>query len=112
MVAEEILSKNGLDEMIQNTGLSNIKNVSSTRIVIDGWPGGMIDFYGETQRLDSVSAVFSRFYFAVYKNYLISLHFQISQPLEGSHEALKKLALKHDSLFRLVANSVVIQSQY
>lgn len=111
-LAEEMFSEHSLREVAQNMGMSNVRNISSKRIVIEKWPAAVLEFIGEQQRLDFNLTMFNRMYMVVYKNYMVFLQCQISKQPEDSHEDFKKRIMAYDSLFQLMANSIVIQSQY
>jgi hypothetical protein len=93
-------------------GIENVRNLTTRRIVLDRWPGAMIEFIGDQQRLDLTATTYNRAYLAIYKNYMIFLQCQIAR-LPGETEDVHKTRIsKFAALFHLIANSLVIQSQY
>ena len=81
-------------------------------MVLDRWPGAMLEFVGEEQRLDVTWTMYNRMYVALYKNYMIFLQCQVPKLPDDTEDVLKTRISKLDSLFNLMANSLVIQSQY
>lgn len=108
-LASEIFSDSSLREMASGMGVDNVRGMATKKIVLDNWPGAMLEFVGDKQRLDFTGTMYNRMYIAVYKHYLIYLTFQVSSDTEGD---LKARVLKFAPLFHLMANSLVIQSQY
>ena len=72
----------------------------------------MLEFVGEEQRLDVTWTMYNRMYVALYKNYMIFLQCQVPKLPDDTEDVLKTRISKLDSLFNLMANSLVIQSQY
>ncbi|SMN12536.1 hypothetical protein SPBRAN_1495 [uncultured Candidatus Thioglobus sp.] len=108
----EVFSESSLIEMANGMGMSNVRSVNTKRIIIDRWPGAVLDFIGDAQRLDLNITMYSRVYIAMYKNYMIFLSCQVMKlPNETREESEIKIS-KFDPLFRLMANSLIIQSQY
>ncbi len=111
-LADEIFSKNSLREMAEEVGLYNVREMKSKRIIIDRWPGAMLEFIGEQQRLDLVVTMYTRMYLAIYENYLITLHCQLGEFNGDIDNNLKQNISEYTPLFHLMANSLIIQNQY
>lgn len=111
-LASEMFSENSLRERVNGMGMTNIRNINTKRIVIDGWPGAMLEFTGDQQRLDLTMTMYIRMYIAIYKNYMFNLQCQIGKIPDETEDALKEKISLIAPLFRLMANSLVIQSQY
>lgn len=111
-LALEIFSDNSLIEMVNGMGMTNVKNINTKRVVIDSWPGAVIEFTGDLQRLDLTIMMYSRIYIAIYKNYMIYLHCQVTKLPNEEEDELKTNISQFNPLFRLMANSLIIQSQY
>ena len=111
-LALEVFSENSLREMANEMGMTNVRNINTKRIVIDRWPGAVLEFTGDQQRLDLTITMYNRMYIAIYKNYMIFLQCQIGKLPGETEDALKTKISQFASLFRLMANSLVIQSQY
>ncbi len=111
-LAAEMFSENVFREMPNETGMANIRNINIKKIVIDGWPGALLEFTGEHQRLDLTMTMYNRMYIAIYKNYMIFLQCQIAKLPNETEDALKIKISQFTPLFRFMANSLIIQSQY
>lgn len=111
-LALETFSENSLKEMANGMGMTNVRNITTKRIVLDRWPGAMLEFTGDQQRLDFTITMYNRMYIAIYKNYMISLHCQIGKLPGETKDVLKTRILQFTPLFHLMANSLVIQNQY
>lgn len=111
-LASEVFSENSLRDMANGMGMTNVRNINTKRIVIDRWPGAVLEFTGDQQRLDLTMTMYNRMYIAIYKNYMIFLQCQIAKLPGETEDALKTKISQFAPLFRLMANSLVIQSQY
>lgn len=111
-LALKAFSKNSLIEMANEMGLSNIRDINTKRIVIDNWPGALLEFTGDKQRLDTTITIYNRTYVAIYKNYMIFLQCLVAKSPNDTKDDLKAKILQFNPLFRLMANSLIIQSQY
>lgn len=111
-LASEVFSENSLREMANGMGMTNVRNINTKRIVIDRWPGAMLEFTGDQQRLDLTMTMYNRMYIGVYKNYMIFLQCQLAKLPGETEDALKTKISQFAPLFRLMANSLVIESQY
>ncbi len=111
-LASEVFSENRLIEMTNGMGITNVRNINTKKIVIDGWPGAVLEFTGDGQRLDLTISMYNRMYIAIYKNYMIFLHCQVGKLPNETDDELKTKISQFAPLFRLIANSLVIQSQY
>lgn len=111
-LASEVFSENSLREMANGMGMTNVRNINTKRIVIDRWPGAVLEFTGDQQRLDLTMTMYNRMYIAIYKNYMIFLQCQVGKLPSETEDALKTKISQFAPLFRFMANSLVIQSQY
>ena len=111
-LASGIFSDSGLREMAQGMGMDNVRNMTTERIVLDLWPGAMLSFVGDGQRLDTNLTSYNRMYIAIYRHYMLFLQLQVAMLPNETEDALKARVSKTVPLFRLMANSMVIQSQY
>lgn len=111
-LASEIFSDSSLREMANGMGMENVRDIATKRIVLDRTPGAMLEFIGDQKRLDITMMMYNRIYVAIYKNYMIFLQFQVARLPSDTEEALKARVSKATPLFHLMANSLVIQSQY
>lgn len=111
-MAAQVFSPQGLAELAGSFGLANQRTLSSGRVVIDRWPGAVLDVIGETTRVDFTVTTFSRTYSVLYRDYLVVITCMVAQlPNEPEHAFTGRIAA-YDAVFRLIANSVVILSQY
>jgi len=111
-LASEVFSEENLRDMTNVMNISNVQNLKTKRIIIDNWPGAIIEFTGEIQRLDKTFISYYRIYMSIYKNYLINVHFQLGTLTNKNNLLLKKKITKYSTLFEQMANSLVIQNQY
>ena len=111
-LASEMFSKKNLDEMAKDMGMLNVRDISTKRMVLDNWPGAMLEFTGELQRLDIVMTTYNRMYIVLYKNHMIFLQFQIVKLPAETEGILKTKVTRFIPLFDFMANSLIIQSQY
>lgn len=111
-VAAELFSPQGLAELAQGFGLASQRTLSSARVVIDRWPGAVLDVVGEAERVDRRVTSFNRAYFVVYRHYLLTLMGTVAQLPDEPQQTFKERIAAYDAVFRAVANSVVILSQY
>jgi hypothetical protein len=111
-LALEVFSESSLREMANGMGMANIRNITTKRVVLDRWPGAMLEFIGDQQRLDFTVTMYNRIYIAIYKNYMIFLQCQVAKLPDDTEDALKTKISKFAPLFHLMANRLVIQSQY
>ncbi|MDL2123803.1 MAG: hypothetical protein LWX51_12145 [Deltaproteobacteria bacterium] len=111
-LASEVFSESSLREMANGMGIANIRNITTKRVVLDRWPGAMLEFIGDQHRLDLTVTMYNRVYIAIYKNYMIFFQCQVAKLPDDTDDALKTKISKFAPLFHLMANSLVIQSQY
>jgi hypothetical protein len=111
-LASEVFSNNGIIEMVNNMGMTNVRNINSKKIVMDRWPGAVLEFTGELQQLDFTVTMCIKTYFVIYKNFMIFLQGQVVKLPNETENELKNKRTLFDPLFRFMANSLVIQSQY
>lgn len=90
---------------------SNAKLISSVPIKLDGLPGATVTADIEEQRLDVIIKMRVLYYILLFKNNLI--HIQCSVVLSGNESNMLQVRFKHfEQLFRLIGNSLVVQSQW
>ena len=111
-LASEVFSEKNLREMAKDMGMLNVRNMSTKKMMLDNWPGAMLEFTGDQQRLDIVVTMYNRMYIVLYKNYMIFLQCQVAKLPPETEGALKTKTTRFIPLFDLMANSLVIQSQY
>ncbi len=111
-LASEMFSEKNLREMAKDTGMLNVRNISTKRMVLDNWPGAMLEFNGDGQRLDLTITTYNKMYIVIYKNYMIFLQCQVAKLPDETEGTLKTKTTRFVPLFYLMANSLVIQSQY
>jgi hypothetical protein len=104
---DSLFSPQGLKEMIPK-GASFI---SAQPIVLDGKKGGMMVFDQTLQRLDVILALRGRFFITIHANKMIFIQCMVISKI-GNQAGLNQQFRRLEPLFRLVANSFVIQSQY
>lgn len=112
VLSSELFSDSNLREMANSMGMTNVHDITNKRIVLDRWPGAMLEFIGDQQRLDITITMHNRIYIAIYKNYMVFLQCQVARLPDDTEDILKNRILKFAPLFHLMANSLVIQSQY
>ncbi|MCX7877001.1 MAG: hypothetical protein N2321_12665 [Melioribacteraceae bacterium] len=111
-IASELFSESGLREMAKGMGMTNVRNITTKKMVLDRWPGAMLEFLSDQQRLDLTLTIYNRTYLVIYKNYMIFLQCHVAKLPDDTEDTLKTKISKFESLFHLMANSLVIQSQY
>jgi hypothetical protein len=111
-LALDLFSQSSLIEIANGMGMSKVRSINAKRIVIDGWPGAVLDFIGDGQRLDINITMYNRTYIVIYKNYMVFLQCQVTKMPNETMEELRTKISQFDPLFRLMANSLVIHSQY
>ena len=111
-LASEMFSEKNLREIAKDTGMLNIRSISTKRMVLDNWPGAMLEFTGDQRRLDIAMTMYNRMYIVLYKNYTIFLQCQVFKLPDETEETLKTKTTRFMPLFDLMANSLVIQNQY
>jgi hypothetical protein len=104
----DLFSQRSLKEMVPN----GASLVTAKTVVLDNHKGGMIVFDQTHQRIDVKVSVRSVQFITVYGNKMIFVQFMTRPPPGGSHLDLNDRFRKVELLFKLVANSFVIQSQY
>ena len=111
-LSSELFSDSSLREMANSMGMTHVRDITTKRIVLDRWPGVMLEFIGDGQRLDITITMYNRMYIAIYKNYMVFLQCQVVKLPDDTEDILKNRISKFAPLFHLMANSLVIQSQY
>ena len=103
----DLFSPQSLKEMIPD----GASFVTSKAVVLDRQKGGMIVFDQTQQRVDTTISMRSQQFVTVYKNKMIFVQCMTATP-GSSHAELNDRFKKMEPLFKLVANSFVIQDQY
>ena len=111
-LASEEFSEKNLEGMVKGSGMFNIRTINTKRMVLDKWPGAMLEFTGDGQHLDLTVTMYNRMYIVIYKKYMIFLHCQVGKLPDETEETLITKTTRFMPLFDLMANSLVIQSQY
>jgi len=111
-LASELFSNSSLREMANGMGMTNVRNLTTKRILLDRWPGAMLEFIGDQQRLDINMTMYKRMYIVIYKNYMMFLQCEIAKLLDDTENTLRNRIAKFAPLFHFMANSFVIQNQY
>ena len=111
-LASEIFTEGSLREMANDMSMSNVRNIETNRIILDGWPGTVLSFVGNSQRVDVTFTMYNQIYMVIYKNYMILLHFHVMKLPETTDADMETKIAKVLPLFHVIANSLVIQSQY
>jgi hypothetical protein len=111
-LASEVFSESSLREMANGMGMANVRNITTKRVVLDRWPGAMLEFIGERQRVDIKITMYNRTYLVIYKNYMVFLQCQVGKIPSENAKDFKKRITTNIPLFRYLANSLVLQSQY
>ncbi len=103
----EVFSQNSMKQMVP----ANARFVSSVPIKIDGLPGAAIIFDLEAQQLDIVIKTRNLHFAILYKNKIIFVQCTVA----GSQDEANNLPARFkrfEPLFRLIANSLVVQSRW
>lgn len=105
---DEILAAEGYNEKDASTG-REMKFIYSQKMVFDGLAGGLVYFEQKTPRLNSVYYTGMYQFMFYYKKQLYTL--QCAAVSNDKNQQIK-MATKYKNLFLLVANSIVVNSQY
>lgn len=81
-------------------------------MVIDNYPGGMVEIEQTVQRLDITVIVRSQQYFALKDGMMYIMQGAIGTVNSSRDYDIEKEMNRHSLLFRLVANSIILNSQY
>ena len=112
-LASEMFADSNLKEMTRSImGFDNVRNLQSQEIVLDSWPGALISFVGDGRHLDLTLLMHNELYYIMYKRYLILLTFQAAKLPDDTDNEFRDKVSNVLPLFRLMASSLVIQSQY
>jgi len=111
-IALEMFTDDSLLEMAKGMGAQNVRNIKTKRVVLDRWPGAMIEFIGEQQRVDLKITSYYQSYICLYKNYMIFLQCGVFKWPWDKGDDFKKRIDKYKPIFRKTAYNFVIQSQY
>lgn len=103
----DLFSPQSLKEMIPDGATF----VTSKAVVLDHQKGGLIVFDQTQQRVDTKISMRILQFVTVYRNKMIFVQCMTATPDSG-HTELNDRFRKMEPLFKLVANSFVIQSQY
>ena len=104
---DEFFSPKELREMIPKGGAF----ISAKSIVLDGQKGGMMVFDQTMQRIDNKITLRSLHFITIYGSKMIFIQCMVATQTENQAD-LNKQYRRLEPLFKLVANSFVIQSQY
>jgi len=96
---------------IESMAPEGAKVLNSKSIVLDNQNGAMLVFEIETQRLDLKQKMLSHQYMTMYDKKFIILNLA-ARDTKGDTEGLNEIFQKHEKLFWLIANSLIIQNQY
>ncbi len=111
-MASEIFSGDSLVHMAKGMGAKNVRDIKLKRIVLDRWPGAMVEFIGEQQRVDLLVTSYYRSYICLYRNYMIFLQCGVFKwPWDKGDEFQKRIE-RYTPIFSKIAYDFVIQSQY
>ena len=109
--AVELFTDSSLKEMAAGMGAANVNVLDTRQLVIDRWPGAMVEFTGESQRLDVTLTTFTRMYVVLYKRHLVFLHCQVAKLSKDTEDDFKIRVSIHKPLFWLMANSIVLHGK-
>jgi hypothetical protein len=104
---DEIFSPQGLRETVPD-GASFI---SAQPIILDNQKGGMVIFDQTLQRVDKKISFRSLQFLTIYRNKMIAIQCMVTTKTSNNSDLNKQFS-RLEPLFRLMANSFVIQSQY
>lgn len=111
-LAEIFFEKESLIEMANTMGVEDISDVTTQEMVLDNYPGALLDFTGFQQRLDTKLKMFCRSYIGLYKEYLFWIQFSVIKKLDESEKEFNARVENYKPLFRLMANSFILLNQY
>ncbi|TXB66185.1 hypothetical protein FRY74_06325 [Vicingus serpentipes] len=115
-LSESDLPKEDVSEFFTLEGLKYIIGVDEfdsydLNQEIDGIRTACVYFNTNIKRLDTEIKSKNLVYLMIYKNYLIQLHFSVTAPPPFSNFFEKKFK-RYEGLFKLMANSFIINSQW
>lgn len=112
-LVSEMFANSNLEEMAKSmAGFDNIRNLQSQRIVLDSWPGALVSFVGDGRQLDLTLTMYNELYYVMHKRYLILLTCQAAKLPDNTDNEFRDKISNVLPLFRLIASSLVIRSQY
>jgi len=111
-IALEMFSDESLVQMARGMGAQNVRSIKTKRIVLDRWPGAMIEFIGEQQRVDLKITSYYQSYMCLYKNYMIFLQCGVFKWPWDKGDDFQKRIDRYKPIFRKIAYNFIIQSQY
>lgn len=111
-LASEIFSDDSLVQMAKGMGAKNVRNIYLKRVVLDRWPGAMVEFIGEQQRVDLLVTSYYRSYICLYRNYMIFLQCGVFKWPWDNGDGFQKKIDRYTPVFSRTAYNFVIQSQY
>ena len=112
VIALEMFSDESLVQIAKGIGVQNVRSIKTKRIVLDRWPGAMIEFIGEQQRVDLKITSYYQIYMCLYKNYMIFLQCGVNKWPWDKKDDFQKRIDRYIPVFRKIAYNFVIQSQY
>jgi hypothetical protein len=111
-LASDFFSESSLIDMAKSMGIKNVREIKTKRVVLDRWPGAIIEFKGEQQRVDITVKSYFRIYVCLYKNYMIFIQCGVwSWPWDKDGDFQNRIN-SYVPVFRSIAYNFVIQSQY
>jgi hypothetical protein len=111
-MASDVFTKDFAQGIAEGASMKKVRDLKSTEMVLDNWPGVEVTFNGAVQRLNLEFEAHCTTYVVLYENYMIFLQFIVAQMPGESERSLQDDIRKFSPLFRSMANSLVIQSQY
>ena len=109
-----VVTPQELDELYTESELKGMipegsNFISAKPVVLDNHKGGVILFDQKVQRLDITKTLRAQMYVTVIKDKMVFLQFMVTDREDGT---LQSRFDKFEPLFKMVANSFVIQNQY
>ena len=104
---DELYTESELKGMIPKDG----RFISAKPIILDNHKAGVILFDQTVQRLDTSMTMRTQMYVTVIKNKMVFLHFMVASQTPDT-QVLQARFKKFEPLFRMTANSFIIQEQY
>lgn len=113
---DNVASQNEILEAISASGLKSMLPTSAnyissnSNLKIEGLKAGSIEFTNNSQRMDLNIFSYNQHYLVIYKDYLISIQFYVTQKSEESKDDLQSRYKKLKPLFYGMFNSLVIEN--
>lgn len=111
-----VITKQELNEFFIESELKqmlpqNSNFISAKSVVLDNHKGGVILFDQTVQRLDMTVTIRVQMYVTIVKDKIVFLQFMLNSK-KIPPESLEKRFQQFELLFRMIANSFIIQNQY